>query len=90
MEGEISTTKVDVILLGSTATSHLVGPVVDIREVPTTLLVNFSTTGGILIRCQTLEGYLMGVPTIINLAFNHEVQSSLGQRFVIIMEVKVI
>jgi hypothetical protein len=40
MEGEISTTKVDVILLGLTLTSHLVGLVMDIKEVPSTLLVN--------------------------------------------------
>lgn len=51
MEGEIFTTKVNVILLGLTPTSHLLGPVMDIREVPTTLLVDLSTTGGILTSC---------------------------------------
>lgn len=38
----------------------------------------------------TLKGYLMGAPTIIKLTFNHKVWSSLGQKLVITMEVKVI
>lgn len=52
MEGEISTTKVVVILLGLTPTNHLVGPIMDIEDVPTTLLVNLSSTRVILTNCS--------------------------------------
>ncbi len=73
MEREIFTTKVDVIFLGLTPTSDLVGPVMDIKEVQATFLVDISYTRRIFTSCQTLEGYLNGIPTIINLIFDHEV-----------------
>ncbi len=90
MEREIFMTKVNAIFLGLTPTSHLVGHVMDITKVLTTFLVDLSSTRGIFTSCQTLEGYFMGVPTIINLAFDHEVQNSPGQKLVITTEVKVI
>jgi hypothetical protein len=52
MEGENSTTKVNVILLGLTPTNHLVGSIMDIEEVLATLLVNLSSTRGILTSCN--------------------------------------
>ncbi len=90
MDKEISMTKVDVILLHLTPTSHMVGPIMDIREVLTTLLVDLLIMGGIFTSCQTLEGYFMGAPIIINLVFNHEVPNNPCQRLAVTMEVKVI
>ncbi len=57
-------TKANVILLGLTLTNHLVGHVMDIREVQVTHLAGLPTMGAFLTDHQiTLVGHLRGAPT---------------------------
>jgi hypothetical protein len=59
-------TKANIILLGLILTNHLVGHIMDIREVQATHLVNLPTMGGFLTNHQfTLVGHLRVVPTTI-------------------------